>query len=83
MKKENTRRKKKIAKYFLLMLLLEIAFALLYVFTTYKSICELNVTDNTIMLRFYSGVFVSLGVLLVTLIIATVLYVKVISCNEK
>lgn len=83
MKKENTRRKMKIAKYFLIMLLLEIIFSLANAFITCKNICELNVTDNTIMLRFYIGIFVGFGVLLVALVTAVVLYMKVISFNEK
>ena len=83
MKKENVNQKKKIAKYFLIMLLIEIIFSLVYVFIKYKNICELNVTDNTIMPRFYIGVFVGFGALLAVLVTGVVLYMKAISFNEK
>lgn len=83
MKKENVRRKKKIAKYFLILILVEITFSLTYAFMIYKSVCEMNVTDTTIMLNFYIGVLASFGILIVVLISAVVLYLKVISFNEK
>lgn len=79
MKKENVIRKKKIAKCFLIMILVEIIFSLTYAFMIFKSVSEPNVMDTTIMLNFYIGILVSFSILIVVLTTAIVLYLKVIS----
>lgn len=79
MKKENVIRKKKIAKCFLIMILVEIIFSLTYAFMIFKSVSEPNVMDTTIMLNFYIGILVSFSILIVVLTTAIVLYLKAIS----
>lgn len=79
MKKENVIRKKKIAKYLLILILVEIIFSLTYAFMIFKSVSEPNVMDTTIMLNFYIGILVSFSILIVVLTTAIVLYLKVIS----
>lgn len=79
MKKENVIRKKKIAKCFLIMILVEIIFSLTYAFMIFKGVSEQNVTDTTIMLNFYIGILVSFSILIVVLTTAIVLYLKAIS----
>lgn len=79
MEKENVIRKKKIAKYFLILILMEIIFSLAYAFMIFKSVSEPNVMDTTIMLNFYIGILVSFSILIVVLTTAIVLYLKAIS----
>ena len=81
MEKENIKRKKKIAAYLLLLLSLIVTYVMMEVFEVLKSISQLNVADSAII-GFYADILKWLIALIVVVILAVVLYVKVISNKE-
>lgn len=83
MKKENIKRKKKIAVYSVMLLFLFIAYVIQDVINVVKRTSELLAYGDPMLVRLYTNIFIWLTVLLIICIVAAVLTVIILSADKE
>lgn len=83
MKKENIKRKKKIAVYSVMLLFLFIAYVIQDVINVVKRTSELLAYGDPMLVRLYTNIFTWLTVLLIICIVAAVLTVIILSADKE
>lgn len=83
MKKENIKRKKKIAIYSVLLLFLFIAYVSIDVMNAIKSASEQLAYGDPMLVKLYTSIFIWLIVLLIICVIVVVLTIIILSTDKQ
>lgn len=83
MKKENIKRKKKIAVYSVMLLFLLIAYVIQYVMDVLKRTSKILAYGDPMLVKLYTNIFICFIVLLIICIVVTVLTVIILSTDKE